>query len=111
VVSELLVEQKFETEVVSVYHEAAAPKIWSLVAHSEDKANKLALIRRQEAMSRCNEPTEECHPVLVLEEHDAEAMCRGVALNNEWLAKVGQREHRCCGDGGFECRESRLSLW
>ena len=45
---EALVEQKIETEVVSVYQEAAAPKVWSLVAHDEDEANKLALIRRRE---------------------------------------------------------------
>jgi hypothetical protein len=74
---EALVEQKIETEVVSAYQEVAAPKVWSPVAHGEDEANKLALIRPQGAMSRCNGPTEERHRVLVLEEHDVEAMRRG----------------------------------
>jgi hypothetical protein len=107
---EALVEQKFETEVVSAYQEAAAPKAWSPVAHDEDEANKLTLIRRQGAMSRCNRPTKERHKVLVLEEHGAEAVLPGIALNDNRLAKVRQCEHRCCGGGSFERHESRLNL-
>jgi hypothetical protein len=61
-------------------------------------------------MSRSNGPAEECHRVLVLEEHGAEAVCRGVALHDEGLVEVGQCEHRCCSDGVLECRERLLSL-
>jgi hypothetical protein len=37
-------------------------------------------------------------------------MCRGIALNDERLAEVGQREDGRRGDSGLERRECRLGL-
>ena len=88
--------------MVSTYQEAAAPKIRPPVADGQHQSNQLLLICRQGLMSRGSGATEEGDGVLVLEENGLEAVCRSVALNDEWLREVRQGQNRCRGNGRLE---------
>jgi hypothetical protein len=75
------------------------------MAHGQDKADELALVRCQGPVTRGDWPAEERQGVLSLYEDGAEPVCRGIALHDKWQTEVEQGEHRRRGDGGFERRE------
>jgi len=80
--------------VVRLDDEAAAPQIWPPMAHRKDEPDELSLIRREGAVSGHHWPAEERDGVALLDEHGPKHVGGGVALNDEQLSEVRQREYR-----------------
>ena len=57
-----------------------------------NEADELPLISGEGAMARCDGAAEERHRVAVLDEHRAEPMRRGIALDDECLGEVRHGE-------------------
>ena len=72
-----------------------------------DEADELPLISGEGAMAGCDGAAEECNRVAILNEHHAEPMRRGVALDDERLGKIRHGEDRARGDRGLERVERR----
>jgi hypothetical protein len=92
-----LIKQVFETEVVCLDHERAAPKIRSPVADYLDQPDELLFVGRQLGMA--------WRELLAVEDNRARA-----ALNGEVLIKVRELDYRCRCQLALERPEHRLGL-
>jgi hypothetical protein len=64
---EPLVQQEFETVVISTHDEAAAPQIRAPMADGVDEPDQLPLIRGERAVAWRDLPAEECERVFLLQ--------------------------------------------
>ena len=89
---ESLVEEELQAIVVRPDGEAPAPEVWPPVPGGVDEADQFPLVSGEGPMSRYDEAAEVGDGVLVLQQHRAEAMHRGVTLHHEGLGEVEQRQ-------------------
>lgn len=59
-----------------------------------DEADQFALVCGKRAMTRGDRLAEVCDRMLVLYEHGAKPMRRGITFDDEWLGEVRQDEDR-----------------
>ena len=74
--------------MVGAHHEPTPPEVWSPMTNGEDEADQLPLVGGEGTVTRCHWPAEEGQRVLVLEEHRAEPVRGGVALDDERHVEV-----------------------
>jgi hypothetical protein len=86
---EPLVQQVFEAVMISLDEEASAPQVRPPVPDGMDEADELPLIGGEGAVPGRDRPAEEGDWVAVLYQHRPKPMGRGIALNDEHLAKFG----------------------
>ena len=99
---EALVEGELEDVMIRPDGKTAAPEVWAPVAYGVYKADELALVGGEGTVSRRDGPTEEGNGVLVLEQHRAKPVRRGVAFNDEWPREVRECKNRGRGDRRLE---------
>ena len=80
------------------------------MADGVDEANELPFVGSEGAVARSNRPAEVGDGMLVLDEHRPETVCRRVALDDERLGEVGQRQYWRGCHRGLEGRERRGGL-
>ena len=104
---EALVEEELQAVVVRPNRETSPPQVWPPVTNGVHQPDEFALVCSERTMARSDGAAEEGDGVLVLEQHRAETVRLGVALDDKLLLKVGEGQHRCRGDGALERLESR----
>ena len=72
--------------------------------------NELLLICCQSAVTRGDRPAEIGDRVVLLQQDRTEAVCGGVALHDEDLGEIRQRQHRGRCHGCLECLEGCLGV-
>ena len=104
---EALIEQVLQAIVIGLDEEATTPEVRPPVADDLDKADELALIGSEGAVSWRYRPAEKCHRVALLDEDHAQAVRRSVAFDDERLGEVRHGEDRSGGDSRLEGVEGR----
>jgi hypothetical protein len=105
-----LVEEELQAVVVSADDERSTPQVRPLVADDMDQPNELALISYQGAMAWRDRPAKGGDRVLILEKDRPKAMGGCVALDDEPLGEVRQRQHGGRHHGGLKRLEGRLNV-
>jgi hypothetical protein len=105
-----LIQQKFQTIMVSFNYEGSPLKVWALVAHNVDEPDQFPLVRGQLGVAAGDWSAEVRHEARALVEHCAKAHSRRVALDGERLVEVRQLQDRGRCQGPLELVKHVLSV-
>lgn len=97
-----LVQEKFQTVMISVDNERAPTEIRATMKDSIDEANEFTIVSREFGMSWRDGLAKERQRAAALMQHDPKAGTRCIAFDGEGGREVGKLQGRCCCEGRLE---------
>lgn len=88
----MLVQQELEAVVIRANAKGPPPQLGPPVAHSLDRTDELALVRRELVMTGGKRPAKEGQWPIALVKDGAKPHARGIAIHDEQLVEVRHLE-------------------